>query len=132
MVNNKLELAPDGKPYHIVNLDKIGKNDVEIIQFLRPDGKRRKMSCDVPPEIKEMSKDMIISSEELTTGQVAIYARFKGEKEYDEMLVLATNGPGPNNPQAKLIEVIKKKWDKFFKEDHELNMRQEQAMSMIR
>lgn len=67
------------------------------------------MACFVGEDIVELAKDMILSSEELTTGKVAIYARFADESEESESLELATNGPGPKSPDKILIALIRKK-----------------------
>lgn len=105
-----MKLAKDGKPYDIDNLNGgLREDEVEIIQFLRPDGRRRRMSTAVPQDIKTMAKDMILSAEELTTGEIALYARFADEEPEQERMRLATNGPGPKNPTAMLVEVIQKK-----------------------
>lgn len=49
-----------------------------------------------------------ISAEVLRTGEIAIYIRKKGEPAEAEHLAIANNGPGPNNPQKVLKQLIKK------------------------
>lgn len=84
------------------------KNDeVELTQYLRPDGRKRKVFASVGEDIVNMSKGLILSCEELTTGQVAIYCRREGESEESERTYLAINGPGPSSPTEVLIKAIK-------------------------
>jgi hypothetical protein len=103
-----MKLAKDGKPYDIVNISEVEDNEVEIIQYLRPAGRRRLMTCLVGEDLKKMARDHIISAEVLRTGEIAIYIRKKGEPAESEHLAIAYNGPGPNNPQKVLKRLIKK------------------------
>jgi hypothetical protein len=103
-----MRIASDGLAFDIDNLDEdAGPGDVEIIQFLRPNGQRRRMLTYVGEELAAKAKDLIISAEELGTGQVAIYVRRKGESEEEERLELAENGPGKNSPTEVLKRMIK-------------------------
>lgn len=103
-------IAPDGKLYDKDELNREPKdNEVEIIQFLRPDGERRYMLCEVPEDVAKLSRDMIISAEELRMGEIAIYAHYKDEDEENEIMELASNGPGENNPREVLVKVINRK-----------------------
>lgn len=99
--------AKDGKEYDIDNLpEEVGEDEVEIIQYLRPDGKRRRMIATVGKYLAEKAKDMIISSEELTTGKIAIYIRYFGELHEEERLQLADNGAGEKSPTHVLMRMI--------------------------
>lgn len=102
-----LRIASDGLPF---DEDFIGGDpkpgEVEIIQFLRPSGRRRRMLADVGLELAEKAKDLIITSGQLTTGDIAIYVRRKGESDDNERLELADNGPGPNSPTEVLKRMI--------------------------
>jgi len=105
-----MRTAKDGKPFDVDGMGELGEHEVEIIQFLRPNGKRRRMAASVGKEYVEKAKDMIISAEELTTGEIAIYVRFKDEpKEEKESMELAENGPGDNDPTKVVQRMIDKK-----------------------
>lgn len=106
-----MRIASDGKPFDVDNMGSLSPEYIEVIQFLRPDGKRRRMALDVGKELVEMAKDMIISAEELTTGEVAVYVRVKGEPEVNETMEVAVNGPGKNSPAECLKRLIRKMAD---------------------
>lgn len=100
-------MAKDGLPYDIDNIaGRIGKDEVEVIQFMRPDGKRRRMIAPVGKEAAEKAKNLILSAEELRTGQIVLYARKVGESEEDERSEFAGNGPGKNSPAEVLKRLI--------------------------
>lgn len=102
-----MRIASDGKPFEIDNLDEdAGPGDVEIIQFLRPDGRRRRLLAEVGEELAAKARGLIISAEELGTGKVAIYVRRKDESKESEHLELAENGPGKNSPAEVLKRMI--------------------------
>lgn len=103
-----MRIASDGLAFDIDNLDEdAGPGDVEIIQFMRPNGRRRRMLAEVGEELAAKSKGLIISVEELGTGEVAIYVRRKDESKESEHLELAENGPGKNSPNEVLKRMIK-------------------------
>lgn len=81
-------------------------HEVEIIQYLRPNGEKRLMYAPIGIDYVEKSKDMILSAEWLPTGMVAIFCRFNDEDETNEHLLLAKNGPGPNSPNDTLRKII--------------------------
>lgn len=82
--------------------------EVEITQYLRPHGNTRKVHGPVSDEVYELAQGMKLSSEVLTTGQVAIYGRLETDDEEDEYMELATNGPGDTAPNVMLEKVIRK------------------------
>ena len=102
-----MRIAKDGIPFDIDKIgDSIKEDEIEIIQYLRPDGKRRRMAAPIGKENVLKAKDLIISTEELTSGEIAIYVRRTGEPEEDEKMELAENGPGENSPNDVLIRMI--------------------------
>lgn len=104
-----MRIAKDGLAFDIVALvNDVGPGDVEIIQLLRPDGRRRRMLVDVGEELAAKAKDLIISAEELGTGKVAIWVRRKGDPKEAEHLDLAENGPGKNSPTEVLKRMIER------------------------
>jgi len=110
-----MRLAPDGKVYDVDNICKEpNENEIEAIQYLRPDGKRRCMMAVIKnKKIVKYSRKMILSMEELRTGEVAFYARFKDEKEEEENIILLNNGPGIIEKCCNLIE---QKWNQRYGE----------------
>ena len=100
-------LAKDGKEYDIDILGELKEGDIEIIQFLRPNGKRRKMSTRLNDELFQLSKDMILSAEELSTGKLALYSRYIGEDVESEYMLLADNYESENSPNKVLEKVIR-------------------------
>ena len=126
-----MRIAKDGKPFDVDSLGgvmeepkccsfcgntyitfpsrELKEGELEVIQFLRPNGKRRRMSVDVGKDYVEMAKDMIISAEELTTRKIALYARYKNEPEGKEFSEIAINGPGEKSPNECLKRLIKRK-----------------------
>lgn len=103
------KIAKDGLPFDIDNVGELRKGEVEIIQFLRPDGKRRRMTAFVGEDGVKIAENQILSAEELTTGEIAIYSRLINEPEEKEIVEIATNGPGENSPTNVLKKVIKEK-----------------------
>lgn len=104
-------LAADGKPFDIDNLGReTFSNEVEIIQYLRPDGKRRRMTCPVKNDILAKATGMIIEAEELPGGRIAIWVRGNKESEEEQILDLADNGPGKNDPVKVLERLIERKF----------------------
>lgn len=79
---------------------------ITITQYLRPDGHTRPMEVELDDDHAEKAKGLILSAEVLTTGEVAIYARKEDDPEEMELMELATNGPGEENPTAMLCKVI--------------------------
>ena len=99
-----MRIASDGKPFDIDLIEEeAAAGEVEITQFLRPDGRRRRMLAEVGEELAAKAKNLIISTEELGTGKVAIYVRRKGSAEH---LEFAENGPGGNSPTEVLKRMI--------------------------
>lgn len=103
-----MRIAKDGKPFDVDNLEyqPCGPADVEIIQFLRPDGKRKRVLAEVGEKLAKKAKDLIISAKELMTGEIAIYVRKKNEPEEKERLEIAVKGPGEKSPTECLKRLI--------------------------
>jgi len=104
-----MRIASDGKPFDIDLIEEdVAPGDVEIIQFMRPDGRRRRMLAEVGEELAAKAKNLIISAEELGIGKVSIFIRRKGDPEEAEHLDLAENGPGKNSPTEVLKRMIER------------------------
>lgn len=84
-------------------------SEVKLTQYLRPNGTPRIMFADVGEDVARLADDMILSCEELTTGEIAIYARFQNEPEENEIMDIAVNGPGDRSPMAVLTSLIRRK-----------------------
>jgi len=104
-----MRIAKDGKPFDIDNLGDLVEGEVEIIQYIRPNGRRMRIAAMIGKENVLKAKDLVISTEELRTGSVAIYVRHVDESEEDEDVQLAYNGPGKNSPNNVLIRMINKR-----------------------
>lgn len=101
-------LAKDGRPFH---LDDLGRDslpeEVEVIQYLRPGGSRRRLLVNVGKHHTELAADMILSAEVLTTGMIALWIRFRGEPVEAEEVAIA---PNENDlPIAALKDMIERK-----------------------
>ena len=56
-------LAADGKPYDIDNIKELRPGEVEVIQYLRPNEKRRRMAVFLGEEYAKKTEDLILSME---------------------------------------------------------------------
>lgn len=100
-------MAKDGRPYDIDNIaGEIGKDEVEVIQFMRPDGRRRRMIAPVGEEAAKKADSLILSAEQLMNGQIVLYARKIGEMPETEKSEFAEVGPGVNSPAEVLKRLI--------------------------
>jgi hypothetical protein len=107
-------IAPDGKSYDIDNTEgkKLDNNEIEAIQYPRPNGKRRRMIAVLSDKkVVKYAREMVLSMEELDTGVVAFFARFKDEPEENESIRISFNGPGI---LEKVIDCIKEKYNQRY------------------
>ena len=84
---------------------------VELTQYLRPNGHRTTVRCEVPDEIAALAEDMALSCEVLMSGQVVIYARFNDEEDEAEDMEFAANSPDApreQHPDQRLIALIER------------------------
>ena len=102
--------AKDGKPFDIEDGLTFTDNEVEVIQFLIPSGKRRRMAALVGEDYVKKAKNLILSAEILNTQQIALYAREINEPKEKDKIMLANNGSGVNNT----INVLKKLIDTLY------------------
>lgn len=108
-----MRVAKDGKPFDVDLIPGEAREDeVEVIQFLLPNARRRRMLAPVGKEYAEKADGLILSAELLKTGGLAFYARRIGEDEEKEKMEFAVNGPGPHSP----TEVLRRLIDAFNKE----------------
>ena len=103
-------LAPDGLPYDENNHLKQEQGEVEIIQYIRPNAKRRKMFCQLGEKYSQKAENLIISAEWTPEDTVILYGRKKGNPVESEIIEIANNGPYPveNSPSEKLKNLIDK------------------------
>lgn len=102
-------IAKDGKSFNIDNINrKLEDNEVEIIQYLRPDAQRRRMVTTLTKELVSKANNMILSAEQTDHMHLAIYGRFVGQDEEDEITMIADNFESPNDPNAVLENMILK------------------------
>ena len=105
-----MRIAADGKPFDVDHVAEEKREDeVEVIQFLRPHGRRKRLLASVGEDLAKLAENMVISAEELQDGKVATYVRMKDEPEEKESMELADNGPGENSPTECLKKLIRKK-----------------------
>lgn len=87
-------------------------DEVEVTQYLPPDGVPVKSFAPVGDKHAQMAEGMVLSGEILLTGDIVLYARWKEQSENDEISELAVNEPGPNEPTEvlkRLIEQLKER-----------------------
>jgi len=107
-------IAKDGLEYDIDNLHGEPKrsDEVEIIQYMRPDGKRRRMLAPLDAYIAAKADNLIIECEELGNGKLSFTGRKVGEPVENEFCEICFNGPGPNGSIEGLIRLIKRILDR--------------------
>lgn len=81
--------------------------EVELIQYVRPSGRARLVVADLPDNEARLAASMDLSCEQLSDGQVVVYARMKSAPADKEVTRLAANGPGPHSPDKMLCEAIR-------------------------
>ncbi len=67
--------------------------EIELTQYMMPNGRRTQVKTDVEDEIADMVVGMRLSCEMLMTQEIALYAIYPGEKEEKEMIRVCKNGP---------------------------------------
>lgn len=87
-------------------MKKARSNEVELTQYLRPNGTPTKVFAPVGEDYVAKAKNLVLSAEVLTTGEVVIYARRRDESDEKEINEIATNGPGEKSPTACLKHLI--------------------------
>ena len=103
-------IAKDGKPFDIEDALTLTDSEVEVIQFLIPSGKRRRMAALVGKDYVKKAENFILSAEILNTEQIALYAREVNELKEKDKIMIANNGSGVNNT----INVLKKLIDTLY------------------
>lgn len=88
----------------------LNDNFIELTQYLRPNGRKEQCFINIGKKYVEMAKDMDLSCEVLTTGEVALYANYKDDPPENENIEIANNGPGWNSPKKKLKRLIYRKY----------------------
>lgn len=101
-----MKLAKDGLPYDIDKVGSLADGEVEIIQYLRPSGKRRRMATHLGNKWAEKAQNLIISAEELRTGEIIIYVQKISQEVGQEKIGIANNESGPNSPDEILKRLI--------------------------
>jgi len=78
-------------------------------QYLRPDGRQRKVEIDMPPEVEHLAYGFInaggrYEAEVLTTGDVSLTAVYDVDGEDQDIAIeLCDNGPGVPEAVEKLV-----------------------------
>jgi hypothetical protein len=89
---------------------------VELTQYIRPNGRKEKTLCEVSDDVAELAENMELSCEVLDNGLIALYAYYNGTHEEDEQCMIASNGPGESSPPKVLEKLIRKTYKLFNKE----------------
>ena len=87
---------------------------VWITQYKRPHGEKERVYCRVSLETMLKAENMRLSTELLTTGKVAIYARFNDEEEEKERIELADNNEGDKSPGKMLEKLINTTYEERY------------------
>jgi hypothetical protein len=105
-----MRIASDGRPYEVDNISReAGEDEAEVIQYLKPDGRRRRMLAPVGDDHARLAKrlGMILSAESLGDGEsVVLYGRLPTDDPGHEIMRLAVNGPGAYDPSEVLKRMI--------------------------
>jgi len=96
------------------------ESEVELTQYMMPNGREVKVYCDVGKELADMAREkgMMLSTEMLMTGAVAVYGRLKGQDEEDELCEIADNFESDKSPDKILKDVIKRLNEKSSQEEN--------------
>ena len=78
--------------------------EVKLIQYMMPNGRKKEVTTDIEDLFADMAEGMILSCEVLGTGQVALYAKYPQDKEEEEAVEIASNGPGIQETLQLLIK----------------------------
>ncbi len=84
--------------------------EVEVIQYLRPDGRNKKVTTELPIETESLYQDMLstncrFESEVLMTGEISVSI---SNEEGDLDIEIITNGP---EVQESMVTMLKRqKW----------------------
>ena len=77
---------------------------IKLTQYIRPNGRKVPTTTDVEDVFADMAEGMLLSCEVLGTGQVALYAKYPQDKEEEEAMEIASNGPGIQKVLQLLIK----------------------------
>lgn len=100
-MKNNPWIAKDGKSYDIVSSEvepPLKPNEIEIIQYMRPTRRRRKLIAEVDEDTARKADDIVVSAEVLRNGKVAFYARHKDKLEETEICMIRENDT--ENPET--------------------------------
>lgn len=97
---------------HFINKQVRDGDKVAIRQYLRPNGELRWVVATVGKEHARKANRMVLSTEQLSTGKIAVYGRWPTELAEEETLELADNTSGKNGPTEALKRVIEKVYER--------------------
>ena len=83
-------------------------NEVEIIQYLRPDGIRRRMIAVLNEDYAKRARNLVISAELLPGNMIAFYVSRADELDYEETHVYPNDTSNPEVGNEILKELIDK------------------------
>ena len=96
--------------------DRVRDDEVAVVQYLRPDGRKRVVFAPVGIGYVSKAEGMVLSAEVLTTGFVAMYGRYENEPEEAELIELSPNdGEEPTKLLRTLIDRVIERRSKALK-----------------
>ena len=108
-------IAPDGKMYHTVTsevLRPLEPDEVELIEYVRPKGKRWKLVAKPGEEIAKKARELIIACEFVSsTNDVFFFVRRKGELCSMEATYIRQNTSDPDEGNKILSEIVEDFYD---------------------
>lgn len=87
------------------------ENDVQVTQYLRPNGAKRIVYAPLGEQYAKKAKNMVCSAEQLRSGQIAVYVRWDYQEPEEERIEFAENGPGSREPNTVLKKMIDRLWE---------------------
>ena len=87
---------------------------IPVIQYVRPNGIKRKVEAPVREKFAKMAETMILSTE-MTPAGVFTYCRFKDQEEEEELTELFQNTPDIKKVYHEITEkLIQRVYEKRF------------------
>ena len=89
----------------LIRVGKIKKQKkISLTQYMMPNGRKVTVTTDVEDQIADMAEGMILTCEVLSTGGIALYAKYPEDKEEEESIEISSNGPEVSEALQRLIK----------------------------
>lgn len=88
---------------------------IPFTQYLRPDGRKKAVEIDRPPEIEAKARELIAAGykfeiEELTTGEISMTCEWRDEEQPTLAIKICANGPAVLDAVDRLVAAA---WDEM-------------------